>query len=82
MNLTYILNLLFIPASVLDIYYNNNTVIEKVTNVRINDNNLIFSNFFNYYYDKYYLIKMMTIIILMIIFIIMKIIIFIKFINN
>lgn len=58
MNFTYILNLLFIPSSVLNLYFNNNnTVVERVTNIRVNDDNLAFSEFFNYYYDNYYLRK-------------------------
>ena len=58
MNFTYILNLLFIPSSVLNLYFNNNnTVAERVTNIRVNDDSLVFSEFFNYYYDNYYLRK-------------------------
>ena len=38
MNFTYILNLLFIPSSVLNLYfYNNTTLIEKVSHIRVND---------------------------------------------
>ena len=55
MNFTYILNLLFIPSSVLNLYFdNNNTVAERVTNILVNDDSLVFSEFFNYF-DNYYL---------------------------
>ena len=57
MNFTYILNLLFIPSSVLNLYFDNNTSSKRVTNIRVNDDNLAFSEFFNYYYDNYYLRK-------------------------
>ena len=58
MNFTYILNLLFIPSSLLNLYFKNNeTAVERVTNIRVNDDNLVFSEFFNYYYDNYYLRK-------------------------
>ena len=38
MNFTYILNLLFIPSSIINFYfYNNTTLIEKVSHIRVND---------------------------------------------
>ena len=53
MNFTYILNLLFIPSSIINFYfYNNTTLIEKVSHIRVNDDiNII--NDDNYYIENY-----------------------------